>query len=358
MTPPTRSFASDNNASIHPLILKAIEAANQGHAVAYGDDPHTQATEEKFRAIFGEKTQSFFVFNGTGANVLALSALTRPYHAVICSKWAHIAQDECGAPEKATGCKLISLPTPDGKLTRELVATALHGIGDQHHVQPRVLSLTQSTELGTVYSAQELRALCAFARENGLYVHLDGARVANAAAALGMGLREITGDLGVDVLSFGGTKNGLMLGEAVVFFNAELARDFKFYRKQNMQLSSKMRFIAAQFNALLGDGLWLRNAEHANAQARLLAAQVLRLEQKGLPIKIARPVHANALFAQLPQTAVQALQKEFFFYVWDPAPQGAPQDWVEVRWMTSFDTEPADIERFTLRLEHFISSKS
>src|SRR5215470_12704484 len=263
---PTRSFASDNNAGVHPAVMKAISAANRGHVVGYGDDPHTDSAVKHFKRLFGQDIGVFFVFNGTAANCLSLKAVTSSYHAVICAESAHIYVDECGAPEKFTGCKLIPLATADGKLTVESVRTAYRGIGDQHHVQPRVISITQATELGTVYKPAELMALADFAHAYGMYLHVDGARIANAAASLGLSLRQATRELGVDVLSFGATKNGAMGAEAVVFFPSKPSRrphlsevlgeagtpcDFKFYRKQAMQLSSKMRFISAQFEALL-----------------------------------------------------------------------------------------------------------
>src|SRR5581483_5129302 len=267
---PIRSFASDNNASIHPQILEAIAAANHGHTVGYGDDPHTQSAIRKFQQYFGPDIDVFFVFNGTAANCLSLKALTSSYHAVICSEAAHIYTDECGAPEKFTGCKLIPIRAPDGKLTVESVKHAYHGIGDQHHVQPRVISITQSTEMGTVYQPFEVRNLAKFAHSRQMFLHMDGARIANAAASLGLSLRQATRDLGVDVLSFGGTKNGLMGAEAVVFFDKKLSEDFKFLRKQGMQLASKMRFTSVQFEALLNNDLWLSNAQHANRMAKLL----------------------------------------------------------------------------------------
>src|SRR6201997_3957959 len=246
---PLRSFASDNNAGVHPEILKAIAMVNEGHEVGYGADPYTSIMVNTFREHFGPDAEVFVVFNGTGANCLALQALTKSYHAVICAASAHIYTDECGAPERFTGCKLIPLQTADGKLTVETVQHAYHGIGDEHHVQPKVISITQSTEMGTVYQPEEIRALARLAHEHDMYLPLDGARIANAAATLGQTLRQSTHDLGVDVLSFGGTKNGIMGGEAVVFFNRKLSTDFLYLRKQGMQLASKMRFIAAQFEA-------------------------------------------------------------------------------------------------------------
>src|ERR1700756_5286514 len=275
----TRGFASDNNAGVHPEIIEAIARANHGHVIAYGDDPYTRSAIAKFEEQFGAGISVFFTFNGTGANVLGLQALNRPYHGVLCSDYAHIYTDECGAPEKHTGCKLIPLPHQDGKITLDQVRHAYHGIGDQHHVQVRVISITQSTEMGTVYQPQEIQALAQFAHERTMFLHMDGARIANAAASLGQTLRQATRDLGVDVLSFGGTKNGIVGGEAVVFFRPGLSHDFLFRRKQSMQLASKMRFISAQLAALLTNDLWLVNAQQSNRMARLLEAELRRIPQ-------------------------------------------------------------------------------
>ena len=335
-----RGFASDNNATVHPEILAAIARANVGHTVAYGDDPYTQRALALFRDRFGEGVQSFFVFNGTAANVLSLQSAARPHHAIICARTAHIQNDECGAPERWLGSKLLPVATPDGKLTPELVKAQLQGLGDVHHVQPHVVSLTQSTELGTVYSRDELRSLATLCHAQGMYLHMDGARLANAATFLGCGLREISGDCGVDVLSFGGTKNGLLLGEAVVFFDPGLARAFGFARKQSMQLASKMRFIAAQFEALLADDLWSRNATQANAMARRLEDGLRKLPE----LALTQPVQANAIFARVPASCVPRLQEKAFFYVWDPVPDG--RDRIEVRWVCSFDTSVEDVDAF------------
>lgn len=332
-----RSFASDNNAGIHPEILAAIAAANTGHVRAYGDDPYTARAIERFRHHLGPNVEVFFVFNGTGANVLGIQALARPHQAVICADLAHINVDECGAPEKIAGCKLLGVPAPDGKLTPAAIAARMRGIGDQHHVQPRVVSISQSSEYGTVYSAAEVRALADYAHANGLLLHMDGARIANAAAALDLPLRAVTADAGVDVLSFGGTKNGLMGGEAVVFFDPFHAESFRFLRKQGMQLASKMRFVAAQFDALLADDLWLRNARHANAMARRLADGL-----RPIPgVTITQSVDANAVFAILPRARVSALQAEAYFYLWDEAQS-------EARLMASFDTTEADVDQFVM----------
>ncbi len=333
---PSRSFASDNNAAVHPEALEAIRRANDGHVVGYGDDPHTESAIDKFREHFGDDVAVFFVFNGTAANVLGLQALTRPFHAVLCAEFSHIYTDECGAPEKFTGCKLAPLRAPDGKLSVETVAHAYHGIGDQHHVQPRVIAITQSTEMGTVYKPPEIEALARFAHERKMFLHMDGARIANAATAQQLTLRQATRDLGVDVLSFGGTKNGLMGVEAVVFFRPELAEDFLFVRKQGMQLASKMRYMSAQMEALLTNDLWRRNAEHANQMARLVEQEAKKIPR----VKIVYPVEANGVFAQIPRDAIKKIKERYFFYVWS-------EEESVVRWMCSFDTTEEDVREFT-----------
>jgi threonine aldolase len=332
---PVRSFASDNNAGVHPRVLQAIAAVNRGHVVGYGDDPYTEAAVRKFKQQFGSDIEVFIVFNGTAANCLSLKALTESYHAVICAEAAHIYTDECGAPEKFTGCKLIPIPTADGKLTVEAVRHAYHGVGDQHHVQPRVLSITQVTEMGTVYKPREVRELARFAHERDLFLHMDGARIANAAVSLGLSLREATRDLGVDVLSFGGTKNGAMGAEAVVFFNKTFSRDFLYLRKQGMQLASKMRFVSAQLDALLSNDLWRKNAQHANRMAGLLQKELSKIPK----VKIVYKVEANGVFAQIPRQAIAKLKKRYFFYVWD-------EERSVVRWMCSFDTTEQDVRQF------------
>jgi len=334
-TKPKRSFASDNNAGVHPKVLEAIAAANEGHVVAYGDDPHTDAAVELFREHFGKEVAVYFVFGGTGANVLGLKAVTESYHAIICADTAHINVDECGAPEKFTGCKLLSLPTNDGKITVDQMAPFLDAVGFEHHVQPRVISISQSTEMGTVYKPQELKKLSNFAHKNGMLLHMDGARIANAAASLKANLSTITTDVGVDVLSFGGAKNGMMYGEAVIFFDRSLAKDFKYTRKQGTHLPSKMRFISAQFSALLSNDLWRENAAHANSMAKLLAQELGRIPL----IEITQKVDSNGVFARLPKKYIAILQKQYFFYVWN-------EQTSEVRFMTSFDTTPQDISDF------------
>jgi threonine aldolase len=330
-----RGFASDNSSGVHPDILQAIVNANTGHALAYGDDHYTAAAVEAFRAHLGPDVAVYFVFGGTGANVAGLSAVTRPHQAVLCSEHSHIHVDECGAPERFGGFKLLPLPAPDGKLALDLLARLLDGYawGDAHRSQPRVLSFAEATEYGTVYTPAEIAALAALAHRHDLLVHVDGARIANAAAGLNVPLRALTTDAGVDLLSFGGTKNGMLYGEAVVFFDAALAPEMPFVRKQATQLPSKMRFVAAQFSALLAGDLWRRNAAHANAMARRLAAAL-----DGAPgVRITQPVEANAVFAALAREHIAALQRTFDFYVWDETLD-------EVRWMTSFDTTPEDVD--------------
>ncbi|MGB7050685.1 MAG: low specificity L-threonine aldolase [Acidimicrobiales bacterium] len=338
-----RTFASDNFAGVHPEVVEGILRANVGHATSYGDDPVTSEAEGLFREHFAENAHVFLTFNGTGANVVGLQSMLRPFEAVICSANSHIYVDECGAPERFLGSKLVPIATPDGKLTPELVEVAMVGIGDEHRVQPRVVSLTESTELGTCYSVEELTLLAQWAHERGMLLHLDGARLSNAAAHLGVGFDVFAG-AGVDVLSFGGTKNGAMAAEAVVSFLPSAEKQLKYIRKQSMQLSSKMRFVAAQFIALLSHDLWRRNASHANAMALRLgegAAQVTG-------VQIVQPVEANGVFASLPRKAIELVQGEFPFYVWEGGK--GPRD--VVRWMASFDTTPEDVDAFIRSLTH------
>jgi threonine aldolase len=333
--PAERGFASDNFAGVHPQILAAMAAANGGHVTSYGADPYTAAAHEVLRAHLGPQAQVFFVFNGTGANVVSLQSMTQRWDAVICAESAHINTDECGAPEKIAGLKLLTVRTPDGKLTPALVELQAWGWGDEHRAQPRVVSITQSTELGTVYTPAEIAALTAHAHERGMFVHLDGARIANAAAALDVPLRDFTTDAGVDVLSFGGTKNGLMYGEAIVVLNPDAVRGVDFLRKAAMQLASKMRFVGVQFEHLFGTDLWLRSAQHANAMAARLSAALG--DVPGL--RITRDVQANAVFAILPPEVTTRLQEQFHFYVWS-------EHTGEVRWMCSYDTTPQDVDDF------------
>ena len=330
-----RSFASDNNAGVHPEIIEALRAANDGHVIAYGADPFTARAIKIFQKHFGRDVAVYFVFAGTGANVLGLKAITKPHHGIICAETAHVNVDECGAPEQFTGCKLISVPTPDGKLRVEQIKPLLYGIGVEHHVQPRVISISQATEMGTVYTKKELKSLGDFAHEHNLLLHVDGARLANAAVSLNASLKELTADCGVDVLSFGGTKNGMMYGEAIIFFDKNMAADFKYIRKQGMHLASKMRFISAQFEALLSGDLWRRSAAHSNRMAQLLASELTKVPQ----IQLTQPVEANGVFVLIPRKYVPQLQKRYFFYVWD-------EEISEVRLMASFDTTEDDVRDF------------
>jgi threonine aldolase len=335
-----KSFASDNYSGIHPDILQAITEANQAHVSSYGNDLYTARAEQLFRSIFGKETEVLFVFNGTGANITALQCATQSFHSILCAKTAHINVDECGALMKATGCQLHTIDTPDGKLTPEMLTPFLCDIGNIHHTQPRVISITQCTEIGTVYSREELTALCNFAHQNGLYVHLDGARIANALVSLGCDAKAATVDCGIDIMSFGGTKNGLMIGEAVLIFNKNLATNAQFVRKQLGQLFSKMRFISAQFVALLENDLWLRMARHSNSMAQLLAREVSTIPQ----VKITQKVDANGVFALIPPAIVEPLEKEFPFYLWD-------EQTCEARWMCSFDTTEEEIRIFAKRIK-------
>ncbi len=330
-----KSFASDNNAPVHETVFHAMMEANRGDAIGYGDDRHTLAAEKMFREHFGDGIGVFFMFTGTAANVACLAHITRPFQAVVCSDKAHLENDECGAPERFSGCKLLKLPSADGKIRVDQILPLLGSLGFQHHAQPRVISITQATELGTVYRIEEIREIADFAHEHGMYLHMDGARLANAAASLRTSLAGLTVDAGVDVLSFGGTKNGLMAAEAVVFFDPALGEAFEYTRKQSMQLASKMRYISAQFNALLSGGLWLENAVRANAMAGKLAGILNTIPG----IQITQPVETNAVFARIPARAIEKLKRKYFFYVWD-----APQN--EVRWMTAYHTTENDIEQF------------
>ncbi|MDE5422776.1 low specificity L-threonine aldolase [Ancylomarina sp. DW003] len=335
-----RGFASDNFSGVLPEVMEAIQKVNHGHSMAYGGDQYTASAIEKFKQVFGENIDVYFVFNGTGANVIGLSTLTQSWNSVICPSTAHIQVDECGAPDKFTGCKFIPIEVTDGKLTPELIKTQLHGFGFEHHSQPKVISITQCTELGTVYTPDEIKAICDLAHEHDMYVHMDGARLANAVASLDVDVREITNKAGVDVLSFGGTKNGMMLGEAVIFFNPELSKNAKYVRKQSMQLCSKMKFIACQFEALLTDDLWLRTARHANKMAKLLEAEVRNIPA----VKITQEVQTNGIWAYIPKDKIETLQNEYFFWVWD-------EHAGEVRWLCSFDTTEDDIKGFVALLK-------
>ena len=338
-----RGFGSDNHSGISPEVLEAIAAANQDHALAYGDDEYSARAAQLFKRTFGEQASVYFVFNGTGANVLNIDAMCRSHHAVVCSDTAHIHVDECGAPQRIVGCKLLTVATPDGKLTPELVKSQLHGFGFEHHSQPRAISIAQATELGTLYTLDEIRALADLAHSYDMYLHMDGARLANAAVAQGCTFKEMTTDQGVDCLSFGGTKNGLLMGESAVILNPALDVELKYRRKQMGQLCSKMRFLAVQFEAYLTGDLWRRNAEHSNRMAQLL----YRALQEVPEAKVMYPVQVNSVFVQLPREVWTALQQEYFFYDWDEAEN-------VVRWMCSFDTTEEDINGFVAALKRLL----
>ncbi|MGW0183084.1 threonine aldolase family protein [Nocardia sp. NPDC003345] len=336
---PIRGFASDNNASVHPEIMAALAAANVGHAPAYGADAHTARLGELVRRHFGERAEIYPVFNGSGANVVGLQAMCDRWSSVICPETSHINYDECGAPEKVAGLKVVPVPTSDGKLTPDLLDRYATGFGDPHHAQPRVVSITQSTELATLYTPGEIAALGASAHERGMLLHVDGARLANAAAALGLPPRAFTTDAGVDVLSLGGTKNGMMFGEAIVVLDPAAVRGVEYLRKAGLQLASKMRYVSAQFVALLEGDLWLRNARHANAMAARLADAAA-----GVPgVRIVRPVEVNGVFAVLPPDVTERLRRRFRFHPWDIRTG-------EVRWMCSFDTTEDDVDAFVAAL--------
>ncbi len=339
MTDIRRAFASDNWAGVHPAVLDRMARVNVGHTPGYGDDPVTAEAVHLFKENFGPEADVYFVFNGTGANVVGLQALLRPFEAVICAETAHINVDECGAPERFLGSKLIAVPTADGKLTPDRVEAAAVGVGDEHHVQPKVISVTQSTELGTCYSVEEIRALADWAHSRDMKLHLDGARLSNAAAAMDVDLGAFGSAAGVDVLSYGGTKNGAMAAEAVVSYLPPEDAALRFIRKQSMQLASKMRFIAAQFCALLSDELWRVNATHANGMARRLAEGVSRV--KG--VTVAYPVEANGVFAVIPPEVSADLQSRYPYYVWDESAS-------VVRLMASFDTSEEDVDGFVAAL--------
>lgn len=330
-----RGFASDNNAGVHPDILREVADANSGHAIGYGADIYTERANETFRQHFGDATETFFVFTGTAANVLGITGITRSWNSVITASTAHLETDECGAPEKYTGCKILTVDSPDGKITPDLVARHLHGFDFEHHAQPRVISITQATEMGTVYTVQEIKKLAHCAHSRGMLLHMDGARIANAAVSLGLPFRAFTTDAGVDVLSFGGTKNGMMFGEAICFLRPEFSANFKYIRKQGMQLASKMRFISAQYIGYFKNDLWKKSAEHANLMARNLAGKLQDIEG----LRITQKVEANGIFIIMPQDAAERVRKSYFFYPWNDQIS-------EYRLMTSWDTTEEDIDNF------------
>jgi threonine aldolase len=330
-----RSFGSDNHSGVHPKILQALIDANVDHAPSYGTDAWSERAETLFRREFGEKAEVFFVFNGTAANVTSLRALIKSHESVLCTDVSHLNMDECAAPEFFTGGKLITVPHSQGKMSLEQAREALIRRGDQHYAQVRAVSLTQPTEMGTCYSLDELRAFADWAHKEGLFLHVDGARLANAAHFLGVSFRELITETGVDVVSFGGTKNGLLMGEAVVFLNPALAKDYKYIRKQSAQLPSKTRFVAAQFEAYLKDGLWKEITAHSHKMARLLASELASVSQAVLTA----PTESNGVFARVPQPWVKKLREKYFFYVWD-------EKTFECRFMTSWDTRSEEVHDF------------
>jgi threonine aldolase len=330
-----RGFGSDNNAGIHPDILREIVSVNTGHVTGYGTDIYTEQANALFREQLGSQTETFFVFTGTAANVLGLTAVLRSWNSIITASTAHLEGDECGAPEKFTGSKVLTVDAPDGKINPALIAKHMHGIDFEHHSQPKVVSITQATEMGTVYSASEIRDIAEYAHANGMLLHMDGARLANAAVSLGMPFKEFTTDAGVDVLSFGGTKNGMMFGEAVCFLKPGLSADFKYMRKQGMQLASKMRFISAQYIAYFHNDLWKKCATHSNTMAGMLADKLNQIRG----VKITQPVQSNGLFVIIPGAVAEKIRKHYFFYPWNEATS-------EYRLMTSWDTQEEEIEDF------------
>lgn len=337
-----KSFASDNYSGVHPEIMKAIIQANSEHAISYGDDQFTQETNNIFEEIFGE-VNVLYAFNGTGANMVGLKCCTLPFQSVICAETAHICVDECGAPTQSIGCTLVGIPTPDGKLTPELIKPQLVHIGNVHHTQPKVISISQSTELGTLYDLNELKALSKIAHDNNMFLHVDGARISNAVAALGCSLKEATVDCGVDIMSFGGTKNGLMIGEAILIFNKELWKNASYLHKQSAQLFSKNRFIAVQFKALLKNELWRKMALHSNEMAQLMAAELGKIEL----VRITQKVQVNSIFVIIPKHAVEPLRKAYRFYDWNEATG-------ELRWMCTFDTTAEDVTNFIEKLKSLL----
>ncbi len=330
-----KSFASDNYASAHPDVLAAMAEANEGHAVSYGADPWTARAREILRGHFGQEAEALLVFNGSGANIVGLRAICRPWDAVICADTAHVNVDEGGAPERVAGVKLLIVPSADGKLTPDDVRSRVTRVGDEHAVQPRVVTITQSTEYGTRYSLQETRELAQTAHELGLALHMDGSRLSNAAAGLQCGLSDLVIDTGVDVLSLGGTKNGMVLGEAVIFLTPAYAEGAKYLRKQTLQLASKGRFLAAQFVAMFESDLWLRNAAHANAMATRLAGRISEIPG----VTVTQRVQANGVFAVMPREAAGAVRARWPFYTWDETKR-------EERLMCSWDTTADEVDAF------------
>ncbi|MBN1650426.1 MAG: low specificity L-threonine aldolase [Bacteroidales bacterium] len=330
-----KSFASDNWAGTSPEIMDALINANQGHSPAYGADPYTEEAKQEFKKLFGKKAETYFVYNGTAANIISLASNSRSFNSIICSSHAHINVDECGAGEKFAGTKLLDIANTDGKLTPEMILPHIKADRYPHQSVPGIISITQATELGTLYSVSEIKILADLAHKYKLLLHVDGARIANAAVALNCSMKEMITDTGVDILSFGGTKNGLMFGEAVVFLKPELADLFELFRKQGMQLASKMRFISVQFTALLKNNLWEKNARQANEMAQYLGAKLARIPE----IKITQRIETNGIWAIIPKKLAEKMQQAQFFYPWDEAKD-------EYRIMTAYDTSKEEIDLF------------
>lgn len=328
-----RSFASDNNSSVHPQVMNALQAANNGHAIGYGDDPWTEEATELVKKQFARPCEALFVFNGTGSNTMALQLMTRPYHIIFCAETGHIAVDECGAPSKGTGCFMRTIPTPDGKLTPELLKPYMTNFGVEHHSQPGAVYISQCSELGTIYKPEELKALCDFAHSYGLLVHMDGARISNAAAALGLSLDEVSAACGIDTLTLGGTKNGLMGAECVVIFNKDLVKEARYARKQSCQLASKMRYVACQFTAFLKDNLWLECAMNANRLAKMLYDELVKMPN----VRFTQPMESNQLFLIMPKEIEEKLHEKYYFYYWN-------ESIGEMRLVTSWDSTDEDVE--------------
>ncbi len=334
-----RGFASDNNSGVHPTVMEQIMKVNRGHAVGYGDDPYTDEARSVFKEQLGSDTEVFFVFTGTAANVLGLGGMIRSWHSVLSADTSHINSDECGSPEKIINCKVLTVETPDGKLRPEYLSKHMHGFGFEHHSQPKVISISQSSEMGTVYTVDEIKALADYAHSNDMLLHMDGARLSNAAVYLDLPFRAFTTDAGVDILSFGGTKNGMMYGEAVCFLRGGMPSGFRYLRKQSMQLASKMRFISAQYIAFFKCNVWKECAGHSNNMAKMLEKRLREI--KG--VKITQKVESNAIFAQMPRKVAQEINKEYFFYPWN-------EETDEYRLMTSWDTTEEDINTFSDKL--------
>ena len=332
---PNQGFASDNHSGVHPDIIKAIIAVNDDYTNAYGNDEYTKNAIKKFKEHFGNNIDVFFVYNGTAANILGLKTITDSFNSIICAETAHLNVHECCGPENFIGCKLITIPTTDGKLTIDKIKPHLIGFNNPHRAQPKIISITQPTELGTVYTIEEIKRITDLAHKNNMLVHMDGARLCNASAFLNIKMNEITGNIGVDLLSFGGTKNGMMFGDAVIFFNKYLSNNFDFIRKQGMQLASKMRYISAQFEAYLSNNLWLKNAKHSNEMTQILYNEIKKIPK----IRISQKVETNTIIAIIQKKLIPILKQKYFFHIINEKTS-------EIRWMCSYKTTNEEILRF------------